>query len=438
MAHEVIMPALGMAQETGKIVSWQKQAGDAVKIGDVLMEVETDKAIMDVEALADGYLGSISAAAGEDVPVGQVIALISDKIDAAPAVSHELPMASTEPPTGQSIIMPALGMAQETGLIVAWHKAPGDKVGAEDILLEVETDKSTMEVPAGHDGFISALLADSGQEVPVGDVIAVISTTAPKAPFQSTAETRKPAQEPVGDPSPAPVELKAATATQIVASNPVVVPGSRIFASPKTRRLAAEQGLDLGRLVAIGHPQPYHVADLEKLHNLPLAELNNEVQSLALPNQITARVPSGGTQDFLDWMQEEGNVTLAPSTIWIAFAAAALRSALEAGDDILVISLMDLQAKVRSLTNPDRARLSCLTESDPDAVASLILRDLSDSPITGIRLAGSKEPSLSITTLGNDYQICLDFTTDQLSDLQAIQFITEFSDRLTDPLRHLL
>ncbi|MEY8100124.1 biotin/lipoyl-containing protein, partial [Falsihalocynthiibacter sp. S25ZX9] len=60
MAHEVIMPALGMAQETGKIVSWQKQAGDAVKIGDVLMEVETDKAVMDVEALADGYLGSVS------------------------------------------------------------------------------------------------------------------------------------------------------------------------------------------------------------------------------------------------------------------------------------------------------------------------------------------------------------------------------------------
>jgi biotin carboxyl carrier protein len=432
MAHEVIMPALGMAQETGKIVSWQKQPGDAVKVGDVLMEVETDKAVMEVEALADGYLGSVSAAAGDDVPVGQVIAMISDRVDASPLAAPENSVA--EIPTGQSIIMPALGMAQETGLIVAWHKAPGDKVDAEDILLEVETDKSTMEVPAGHDGFIAALLAEAGQEVPVGDVIAVISATPTEAPFQTAANTHN--TVPIEKVPSVPVAVKAAT--QVSAPQPVVADGSRIFASPKTRRLADEQGLDLTRLAAAGHPQPFHVADLEVLRNLPQIGANSTTQSVNLPNQITARVPREGTEGFLDWMQNEGNILLAPSALWAAFAAAALRDAIQAGDKTLVISLTGLHADTRSLANPDRARLSCLPDGDPDAPADLILRDLSDSPITGIRLAGTEHPSLSIATDGDDYRLSLEFTSDQLSDSQAIQFISGFADRLSEPLRHLL
>ncbi|MGB8623626.1 MAG: lipoyl domain-containing protein, partial [Paracoccaceae bacterium] len=78
MPHEIIMPALGMAQDTGLLVNWLKQPGDAVKAGDALFEVETDKSTMEVEAPADGYLTDVSAAAGDDVPVGQVIARISD------------------------------------------------------------------------------------------------------------------------------------------------------------------------------------------------------------------------------------------------------------------------------------------------------------------------------------------------------------------------
>ena len=78
MAHDVIMPALGMAQETGLILAWRKSPGDPVKTGEVLMEVETDKAAMEVEALADGYLTEIRAGEGVEVPVGEVIAVISE------------------------------------------------------------------------------------------------------------------------------------------------------------------------------------------------------------------------------------------------------------------------------------------------------------------------------------------------------------------------
>jgi pyruvate/2-oxoglutarate dehydrogenase complex dihydrolipoamide acyltransferase (E2) component len=76
--------------------------------------------------------------------------------------------------------MPALGMAQDSGLIVAWRKKPGDPVAASDVLLEVETDKSVMEVEAGHDGFVAAILADAQQAVPVGSVIAIISAAKPE------------------------------------------------------------------------------------------------------------------------------------------------------------------------------------------------------------------------------------------------------------------
>src|SRR6056297_2792541 len=96
MPHEVIMPALGMAQDTGKIVSWLKKPGDAVNAGDALFEVETDKATMEVEAPADGYLTDVQAGDGEDVPVGNVIALISDTAQDSGNVAAPAPVADED------------------------------------------------------------------------------------------------------------------------------------------------------------------------------------------------------------------------------------------------------------------------------------------------------------------------------------------------------
>ena len=107
------------------------------KIGDVLMEVETDKAAMEVEAQAEGYLADVRAREGENVPVGNVVAVIADEPGAvaaredaksADAPSDEQPPA---PQDGNEVIMPALGMAQDAGLLVAWHKQPGDAVAAD-------------------------------------------------------------------------------------------------------------------------------------------------------------------------------------------------------------------------------------------------------------------------------------------------------------------
>ena len=87
MAFSVVMPALEMAQETGKLIAWRKQEGDRVTKGEPLLEIETDKAVMEIEAPADGVLAGISAQAGSDIPVGQTIAWIVAPGEKPPAAS---------------------------------------------------------------------------------------------------------------------------------------------------------------------------------------------------------------------------------------------------------------------------------------------------------------------------------------------------------------
>src|SRR3954467_5620395 len=87
MALSVVMPALEMAQETGKLVSWKKNEGDSVKKGELLLEVETDKAVVEIEAAGDGILGGVTAQAGAVVPVGQTIAWLLKPGEKAPAAT---------------------------------------------------------------------------------------------------------------------------------------------------------------------------------------------------------------------------------------------------------------------------------------------------------------------------------------------------------------
>lgn len=437
------MPALGMAQETGLIVSWLKQPGDAVRTGEALMEVETDKAVMEVEALADGFLSDVRAAPGESVPVGQVVAMIADSADVVPAT--QIRPVGTEPaaaaapvalPEGQNIIMPALGMAQETGRVVSWAKVPGEAVAADDVLLEVETDKSTMEVPAGHDGFVAALLAEAGQDVPVGDVIAIITASKPDAPIQARAAAHSAVSEPTPVAPTAPAPHRALEA--------VVAPDGRILASPKARRLAAEEGLDLGRLVAAGHKQPFHVTDLETLRNLSVTQVDASILPVsAAPatmmhaaHQIGARAPLAGTIDFLARMEAEAGITLPPDTLWARFAAEAYRAA--AGVAEIMVEVAALGADPRRIANPDRARLSDQSEDTSGRPAALILRDLTASPITTMRVGPSTAPILSIGKDGESYLLTLDFTDGQLSEDAAIAFITGFAGRLSEPLLHMI
>jgi pyruvate dehydrogenase E2 component (dihydrolipoamide acetyltransferase) len=155
MAISVVMPALEMAQETGKLVSWKKKAGDQVKKGEMLLEVETDKAVVEIEAQGDGILGGVTAKEGDVVPVGQTIAWLlkpgeqppanvaaaqtGRKMDSAPAAAAAVAApAALEPVSaaGARISPKARRLAREHGVDIATLRGsgPGGEILAEDIM----------------------------------------------------------------------------------------------------------------------------------------------------------------------------------------------------------------------------------------------------------------------------------------------------------------
>lgn len=422
MPHDVTMPQLGMAQDAGKIVSWLKAPGDAVVKGDALFEVETDKATMEVEAQADGFLTGVTAAEGDEIAVGAVIARISDSADEAPpAPDAQADTPADDLPKGHPVTMPQLGMAQDTGLLVSWQKAPGDAVAAGDVLFEVETDKSTMEVEAGRDGFLAATLAHAGEEVPVGSAVAIISDERPTDPVARSGARATPPADPVARPEPDPAPVPSTQPTPA----PVSAKGGRILASPKARRLALEQGLDLTRLVAAGHPQPYHVRDLATLRAMPDAE--PATQAAQASRRLVAETDTDGLPDFIAWAADTHGLSDADAVL-AGLAAASLPTP----GPVCV----ERHGAARTFTLPATRGLSQVAATDDAPV--LILRDQRGSPLRGVEMGAEATPVLTLMTQGAGLVLTLECTAAQLDAPAAIRLLTDFAGRVEQPLRHLL
>ncbi|KPP86790.1 MAG: pyruvate dehydrogenase E2 component (dihydrolipoamide acetyltransferase) [Rhodobacteraceae bacterium HLUCCO07] len=422
MPHDVTMPQLGMAQDAGKIVSWLKAPGDAVVKGDLLFEVETDKATMEVEAQASGFLTCVVADAGDDVPVGAVIARISNSAEEEKPAPAGDARPADDLPEGHSVTMPQLGMAQDSGVLVSWQKAPGDAVAAGDMLFEVETDKSTMEVEAGRDGYLAATLAEAGEEVPVGEPVAIISAEAPANPVARSvasappAPTARPEAEAEPEPDTRPEPAKPAQRAS----------GGRILASPKARRLALEQGLDLAKLVEAGHPQPYHVRDLETLRALPAATPASEVAT-ATTRMLTAEIGTDGLAAFADWAAEAHGLTDADALL-AGLAGASLSPP--------CIVAVERFGQARHFAVPAGRALSAVgeTEDAPD----LILRDLRGTAIRSLAVGAEASPVLTLMTGGTGLSVTLECGPAQLDAQTAITLLSDFAGRVEQPLRHLL
>jgi pyruvate/2-oxoglutarate dehydrogenase complex dihydrolipoamide acyltransferase (E2) component len=368
MPREVIMPALGMAQKAGLIVAWLKRPGEAVKTGDALMEVETDKAVMEVEAQADGFLTDVRAAAGDAVPVGQVVAVISD----SPAGSGS---ASTPPANAKPT-----------------ENDPPSLVAG----------KPVVEAPTDHDRFVAERFAQAGEDAP----------DAPKPPPPGERRAPKPVAQPErGTTSP------------------------RVLASPKARRLAAEQGLDLSRLVAAGFPQPYHVSDLEALRALPAALAVSAPETTQASRHLTARVRGDRFAGFLEWMRAETGAFPDATSVMAGMAAAALRQ--DASDKPLTVAVEAFGRK-RLFADPDRCGLGLAKTAEPSAPPALILRDLRGTGVATLRIGAEAAPALSVSREGPDMLITLECAPGQLQPKAAVELISGFAGRLAEPLRHLL
>jgi pyruvate dehydrogenase E2 component (dihydrolipoamide acetyltransferase)/2-oxoglutarate dehydrogenase E2 component (dihydrolipoamide succinyltransferase) len=200
----------------------------------------------------------------------------------------------------------------------------------------------------------------------------------------------------------------------------------RILASPKARRLAAEQGLDLRRLAAAGHPQPYHVADLARLAALAPA-------TATAVNRLSASAPPENLAAFRDLLKVQSG-GLHDATLWSAFAAGALRPNRQ--DAPITIRAETLPgAPAATYGDPDLSPLADVAPTEGEAIPDLILRDLTASPLGELALTSDAAPVLCIAA---GYRLTLTWPEGSLSTEAALALIIGVARRIEQPLRHLL
>ncbi len=271
MAEAIRMPLLSDTMTEGVIAEWHKKVGDKVKSDDVIAEVETDKATMEVMPYVDGTLLYIGVEKGSAAKVNGIIAIVGKEgedyqdilngEDAAgsepqqeeqkPVAKEEQPKATKKPVPGEAevIRMPLLSDTMKEGKIVAWHKKVGDKVNSDDVMAEVETDKATMEVMPYVDGTILYIGVEEGNAAQVNEIIAIVGKPGTDVePYLAEDNTES---------TPAPAEEKAAPSvsstggTSTVANNSTDSNG-RVKASPLARKLASEKGIDINLVSGTG------------------------------------------------------------------------------------------------------------------------------------------------------------------------------------------
>ena len=278
MAEVILMPRLSDTMTEGVIAAWHKNVGDAVKKGDLLAEIETDKATMELESYQEGVLLHIGTTKGGKLQVNDLLAIIGKAGEdvasliasvgagspaaapatepapadapAAPVASAALDVAAME----EVVLMPRLSDTMTEGVIAGWQKNVGDTVKKGDVLADIETDKATMELESYKDGILLYQGAKAGEKILVNDLLCVIGAAgtnidaivaAVKSGAGATATAASPAASnaaPAAAPStPAPVVAPVASAPAVQ----VVVNEGRIFASPLAKKMAEERGIDL-------------------------------------------------------------------------------------------------------------------------------------------------------------------------------------------------
>jgi len=277
MAEVIRMPLLSDTMTEGKIVTWNKKVGDKVKSDDVLADVETDKATMEVTGYVDGTLLYIGVPAGQAAKINQIIAIVgkagedyksllgdepaTTKPAAAPAaadtvktetVSAAAPGKVSLPDGAKEIRMPLLSDTMTEGKIVAWNKKVGDKVKADDTLAEVETDKATMEVVGYEDGTLLYIGVEAGKAAKINEIIAIVGKPGTDVSAYVAAErsgANAGAAPSTDNRQPTTEVAETKTEKQEITNESS---NGRVKASPLAKKLAEEKGIDLSKISGSG------------------------------------------------------------------------------------------------------------------------------------------------------------------------------------------
>ena len=272
MAIVINMPRLSDTMEEGTVAKWLKSVGDKVEEGDILAEIETDKATMEFESFHEGTLLHIGIAEGDGAPVDTLLAIIGEEgedisglLSGSVAVEEEpssdapeeksddtsvVTTASSEIPEGVEIIkMPRLSDTMEEGTVAAWLKKVGDKVEEGDILAEIETDKATMEFESFYSGTLLYIGIQEGESSLVDAVLAVIGPEG--TDVEAVLNSRPPTTEsdlsaPKAEEKPEAQKQESSNQTKTISD------GQRIFVSPLAKKIAKEKGIDLSDVKGTG------------------------------------------------------------------------------------------------------------------------------------------------------------------------------------------
>ena len=324
MAEVIRMPKMSDTMEEGVIAAWHVKVGDKVKSGDIIAEVETDKATMELESYEDGTLLHIGVQEKESVPVDGVIAIIGEKGEdiknllneakSGDSGEKEKPKEKAEAEASSKkkedaapvdasdvnatlILMPKMSDTMTEGTIAAWHKKVGQVVKSGDILAEIETDKATMELEAYEDGTLLYIGVKEGDSIDVDGVIAVIGEKdadyqklldANSAKSQKTDDADKveePAVEATKDTSKAMAENTQTTTRQVTESTDT---GDRVKASPLAKKIAADKGFDITKIKGSGDNGRIIKKDVESYVPAPEKEspTSGKEKSFVLPQVV--------------------------------------------------------------------------------------------------------------------------------------------------------
>ena len=283
MATVVNMPRLSDTMEEGVVAQWLKKVGDKIEEGDILAEIETDKATMEFESFHEGVLLHIGVQEGETSPVDKLLAIIGEegedisgllngensskmKVEEKTVTTEEIKEdtssdnssseATVIPDGVQVITMPRLSDTMTDGTVASWLKKEGDTVEEGDILAEIETDKATMEFECFYEGTILYIGVQEGETVPVDSLLTIIgpagtdisvivanggASSDSAAPKNEKTETKTEKQEDK-------TEVKEATASSATSNNS----GGRVFASPLAKKIAADKGINIADIKGSG------------------------------------------------------------------------------------------------------------------------------------------------------------------------------------------
>lgn len=287
MAEIIRMPKMSDTMTEGVVAKWHKKVGDSVKSGELMAEIETDKATMDYESFNTGTVLYLGVKEGQAVKVNDVLAIVGSKgedysallagaSDAAatggkaeePKAAASAPAASAAPAIDTSnikaevVLMPKMSDTMTDGVIAAWHKKVGDSVKSGELLAEIETDKATMEYESYNTGTLLYIGADAGKAVPVNGVLAVIGEKG--ADYQTLLKAHEAKASGGSAPDAAtskPAEAPAATASADVSAEHST--NGRIKASPLAKKLAKDKGYDISKIQGSGEHGRVTKSDVE-------------------------------------------------------------------------------------------------------------------------------------------------------------------------------